>query len=94
MRSMEEKYTPWFDTIGLPDKLYLQGLLDTYEGFRLILEDKEGNGAVFRVWFDFHLAYRNIDEGDRLRSLGAACGAPPAAICLAENSEWLKWFKE
>jgi len=94
MEPVKEKYTPWPEAIGLSEKLYLQGLLDTYEGFRLLLEDKDGNGAVFRVGFDSHLAYRNIDEGDRLRSLGAVCDARPAIIYLVEDSEWLKWFKE
>lgn len=94
--NIKEKYTLWTETIALPKNLYLQGLLDTYEGFRLILEDKEGTGAVFRVGFDSHLAYRNMDEGDRLRSLPALCETrqAEATVYLVENSEWVKWFKD
>jgi hypothetical protein len=93
---MKEKYEIWEQTSEWPKSLYLQALHDDYEGFRLILEDKDGQGSVFKVSFDSHLAYRNIDEGDRLSSLPSLThkGEKLATVYLVKNSNWVHWFKE
>jgi len=93
---MKEIYEVWEQTSEWPKNLYLQALLDDYEGFRLILEDKDGQGSVFKVSVDSHLAYRNIDEGDRLSSLRSLTQTRVrvAKVYLVKNSKWVHWFKE
>ena len=90
---MSEIYKEWEVTKHWPPNLYLQALHDGYEGFRLLEDEKTG---VFRLSFDSHLAYRNIDEGNRLRSLPALTKTRTSIVTIyeVENSEWLRWFRE
>jgi hypothetical protein len=90
---MTETYSalPKYDE--LPHGLYVQGLHDDYEGFRIILEEKDGGtGAVYAVRFNDQVAYRNMDEGCRLRTL---LKLPERRMLLrVENSQWIDWFVE
>jgi hypothetical protein len=94
-KAMSERYKEWNETKHWPSNLYLQALHDDYEGFRLLLEDKV-TGAVYRLAFDSNLAYRNIDEGDLLRSTATLIKTRTSIVTVyeVENSEWLRWFRE
>jgi hypothetical protein len=48
----------------LPEDMYLEGLHNDYEGFRLLLKGAGDKARMLRITFDPVLAYRGIDEGD------------------------------
>jgi hypothetical protein len=91
-----EVYNGWRVTSLWPPNLYVQGLHDDYEGFRIVLENKDGGGEVYKIVFASYLAYRNMDEGDRLRGLSLLKKTrdKTGIIYKVEESEWVKWFKE
>jgi hypothetical protein len=91
-----EVYSEWRVTSLWPPNLYVQGLHDDYEGFRIVLENKDAGGEVYKIAFDSHLAYRNMDEGDRLRGLSSLTKTrnKTAIVYKVEESKWVKWFKE
>ena len=57
-----EKFKKWIPIKDIPGTLVLFGLLDNYEGFRILLRDEKTHD-VLRILFDSFFAYRNTDAG-------------------------------
>jgi len=91
MRS--EKYKKWLPLENIPDRLYIDGLYDDREGFRLLLSDYE-TGRMLRITFDPVLSYRNTDEGDLLVTLESREGFIRWPLFIIENSKFIQWFNE
>lgn len=89
----KEKYKKWEPPEYIPDTLYIEGLYEDWEGFRLLLSDKEGV-RILRITFEDALSYRTIDEGDLLKSTGEAEGLCKWPLFTVENSKFLQWFNE
>lgn len=90
---MEEKYikfdVPELDLNGI---FYCESLKDDYEGFRFILKN-DSDSLVLKVEFESHLAYRNSDEGDRLRFFSKIkADGKQHTIYSVLNSEWVDWL--
>jgi hypothetical protein len=88
-----EKYTKWLPLEDIPDRLYIDGLYDDREGFRLLLSDYE-TGRMLRITFDPVLSYRNTDEGDLLVTLESREGFIKWPLFTIENSKFIHWFNE
>nr|WP_320049945.1 hypothetical protein [uncultured Desulfuromonas sp.] len=58
------EFKKWTPIDSLSQTLYLEGLYDDYEGFRLLLRGAGEEQRILRIAFDSALSYRNIDEGD------------------------------
>jgi hypothetical protein len=89
----KEKYKKWLPLEDIPDRLYLDGLYDDWEGFRLLLRHYE-TGRMLRITFDPALSYRNTDEGDLLKTEDISEGFFKWPLYIVENSRFLKWFHE
>ncbi len=63
------KIEKWEPLPNIPSKLYLEGLHDDYEGFRVLLKGEAKSNRMLRIYFPTHLAYRNVDETNRLKTL-------------------------
>ncbi|MEM9557060.1 MAG: hypothetical protein AAGC60_22570 [Acidobacteriota bacterium] len=85
-------YKPWELKHALPDRLILDALYDDFEGFRLLLRSYEPIQQVLRVRFPDHLAYRNTNESERLRTWSRYRDAARCGIFQVENSRWLEWI--
>ena len=85
----------WSPLEGICEKLSLEGLHDDYEGVRLLLKGESPNNRMLRISFDPALSYRNIDEGDYMKSLHSFHGGELLGkwtLFTVENSEFLQWF--
>ena len=72
---------------------YCEALHDDNEGFRIILEHESGKGPLLKVTFGKFLAYRNIDESNRLKLWNEHKDiAEKHTFYEVENSIWVKWF--
>jgi len=87
-------FRKWEPLSDLPDEMYLEGLHDDYEGFRLLLKGASGNRKMLRISFDSSLAYRNINEGDFLKTVEDSEGLTKWCLFTVENSAYEKWFHE
>jgi len=86
-------YKQWMPIDDLPDTLYLEGLHDDYEGFRLLLRGELPQSPMLRIVFDPALAYRNIDEGNYLKGItDSNVSSLSGTLFLVENSGFLSWF--
>ncbi len=86
-----EKWEPFPD---LP-QMSLEGLYDDQEGFRLFLTGYYVETKILRITFEAELVYRNIDEGDLLKTIHEVKGFPIKwSFFTVKNSEYLKWFHE
>jgi len=71
----------------------VEAIADTRDGFCVILRSHSGHKV--RIAFKQPLAYRNMDEGDRLRSLPMLKPTGDHLLmCFVEESEWLRWFHD
>lgn len=86
------KFTKWIPISGIPDTLYLEGLHDDYEGFRLLLKGAGEQQRTLRISFDPVLSYRYVDEGDLLKTLSNEIGE--GTLHLVTNSSFISWFTE
>lgn len=82
----------WEPLEGTRLLFYCEGLHDDWEGFRILLRS---NDRVLRVSFNAHVAYRNMDEGKRLKTLSQfPRDILGVTFYTVENSTWAKWFYE
>lgn len=87
-------FKKWEPMSCLPNEMYLEGLHDDYEGFRLLLKGSGDKGKILRIAFDPSLVYRNIDEGDFLKMANDGEGLMKWCLFTVENSTYEKWFHE
>ncbi len=75
-----------------PSTLYIEGLHDDYEGFRILVKGGKPS-KVYRISFDCHLGYRNFDESERLKSLtDFPCNAQEWCLFKSNNSSFIEWL--
>ena len=67
-------------------------ITDDRKGLLVILEDAAGR--EIKVYFAEPFAYRNMDEGNRLRTLEVVSPSGLDVLCEMQNSAWLEWFHE
>jgi hypothetical protein len=87
-------YKKWEPINNIPDELYLEGLYDDYEGFRLLLKGDNVRSKMMRIKFDSVLLYRNIDEGDLILYPRVNEQSNQKLWCLyiVSESDLLSWF--
>lgn len=83
-----ERWTPLED---LPGILYLEGLHDDCESFRLLLRGSTKE-PILRITFDPALSYRNTHEGDLLKTITGAEDLEPWPLYTVTDSDYLAWF--
>lgn len=75
---MRQTYEVWDVVPGRVVRVSVEGLIDDWEGLRVLLRDHETD-RVIRVAFASHVAYQNRDESDldgeamRSEGLGRGC---------------------
>jgi hypothetical protein len=85
-------YTALSCEVDLPKQVYLEGMYDDWEGFRLLLRDheRESNTGILRIHFGGKpVAYRCMDEGVYPASWSKKM---THWLSQVENSEYLEWF--
>lgn len=80
----------WEPIDNISAQVTCEGIHDDYEGFRVLLRCSDER--VLRLSYARALAYRNVDEGDRLRTLRHAHVEPNWSLYTVENSSFLRWF--
>jgi hypothetical protein len=81
----------WEPIDSIPEILYLEGLYDDYEGFRLLLRS-ENHSKMMRIMFKSYLGYTNIDESYMLKTINeslALCQGWP--LFFSHNTDFVKW---
>lgn len=91
---MENIFVRWDPLDDIPETLNCEGIHDDYEGFRILLKDAGGSGAVLRIKFDFLRSYRKSDEGDLLKTISNNRHIGKSTLFLVENSSYVNWFHE
>ena len=87
----------WIPQENLPQTLYVEGLHDDYEGLRILLkgENDKGIEKTFRVFCESYIAYRNVDESNRLKMLNQypeLCSK--WTLFMTFDSDFISWIKE
>lgn len=86
-----ERYLTWHSLADIPDQLSCEAIYDDWEGMRIILAARDPLLPRLRIAFDRPLAYRNIDEGKRIKTLPMVEGVQ-GPLAIVENSPWLEWL--
>lgn len=72
---------------------YLEGLYDDYKGFRLILKGERESDEIVELLFENNLAYRNLDESQRLKTLNEnSILTKKWSFFKTKDSSFLDWF--
>jgi len=90
---MDYKIEKWMPILDVPPKLYLEGLHDDYDGFRLLLKGEDLSGRFLKIEFTSHVGYRNIDESYRLKTLERfPILTSQWPLFVASNDEFINWI--
>jgi len=74
--------------------MYLEGLHDDYEGFRLVLKGEKEEDKCVKLLFESNLGYRNLDESQRLKTLNEnPILTEKWSFYKTNKSLFLDWFK-
>lgn len=77
-----------------PMSIFIWGLYDDADGFRVICGDVESDRR-FEFRFDNYIAYRNTDEGARLKSLNQfPYNSREWCLYKTHESDFIQWIKE
>ena len=92
---MKNKIEMWQTKIdNFPNEIFVEGLHDDYEGFRLIVRGGKPS-RVFRIRFESHLGYRNFDESERLKLISLFPSSSNGwSLFKTENSSFIDWIVE
>jgi hypothetical protein len=84
----------WEPIPNLPPKLYLEGLYDDYQGFKLLLKGEDSSGRLLKIEFTSRLGYRNIDETYRLKTLNNhPILTSQWPLFVSKNDDFTKWIE-
>jgi hypothetical protein len=92
----KNSFKKWEPLSGLPEEMYLEGLHNDYEGFRLLLKSRGDQAKMLRITFDPVLAYRGIDEGDLIsyQRFNEDDDLGRWAFFIVNSSDYLEWFNQ
>jgi hypothetical protein len=89
---MHQIYEIWDVVPGRDVRVSVEGLVDDWEGFRVLLKDHETD-RVLRIAFDTHVAYQNRDESDFAGEAARSDGLRRGCFYRVKNSEFEARFK-
>jgi len=87
----QERFAKWEPIDHLSKTMYVQGLHDDYEGFRVLLRGEHAEDPMLRISWDPAVTYRSIDESDRTRGAKIS-GLDDWSLFTVDDSEYIDWF--
>ena len=93
--TLNQKFELWKPLPDIPGDLYVEAVLDDWEGFRILLRPHDPKKGMLRIEFEHTYAYRNMNESYRLTTWANWPGPAPAGnpgLLLVRNSSWLSEF--
>jgi len=90
----KEHYERWEPLDNIPRQLLCEGLIDDSEGLKVFLKGMDSSAPIFRITFGSYLAYRNMDEGSKIRTWNRTTGREICPLYIVSHSLWLDWFHE
>jgi hypothetical protein len=97
---MVEKWSKWDSEKNLPDKMYLERLIDDKSGVSIELKSEDESVTIMVNFEDSVVSYRNSDEGRRLRTiefLDKEYGKDfysKWSLFKVDNSSYVKWINQ
>ena len=88
-----EKYCPYDAGVeGLPSKVHYWKLSDSGDGFNIQVYAIDDHEKIINIFFKSTIAYRSIDEGNRLKLWSEVSMDEDVFIYTVEDSEFIKYF--
>jgi hypothetical protein len=84
---MRQHYEVWDIVPGRKIDALVDGVIDDWEGFRVLLRVRETNEVV-RISFDNHVAYQNRDESDLVGEAARSDGLRRGCFYIVQDSEF------
>lgn len=88
---MSQTYEVWDIEPGRSLRVSVEGLVDDWEGFRVMLRDNETD-QVIRISFDGYVAYQNRDESDLDGEAARSNGLGRGCFYVVQGSEFAARF--
>ena len=88
---MHQAFELWDVVPGRLVRVSIEGVVDDWEGFRILLRDHESDRLI-RVAFGSHVAYQNRDESDLVGEAARSNGLGRGCFYRVRNSEFAARF--
>ena len=89
----QEQFSKWEPVEHLSNTMYVQGLHDDYEGFRVLLRGEDAEDPMLRISWDPALSYRSHDESDRTDEVDPK-ELEDWSLYIVNNSEYVDWLEK
>ena len=89
---MNQKCAVWDIIPGRKILASIEGVIDDWEGFRILLRDHETD-RILRIAFNSHVAYQNRDESDLDGEAARSEGLGNGCFYRISDSEFLARFR-
>jgi len=89
---MNNEIIKWNPKISnFPKTIYIEGLYDDYEGFRILVKGGDPS-QMYKIVFDNYLGYRNFDEGERIKSFDSyPANSQEWCLFISKDSKFIDW---
>lgn len=97
---MAEQWIKWEPLEGLPQKMYLERMIDDKNGISLKFKSESDDISIQVIFEDSVLSLRNTDEGRRLKTLDFLVNthgkdfSSKWSLFKVTDSSYVKWFNE
>ena len=90
----KNSFIKWEPISELPDEIFIEGLHNDYEGFRILLKGSDDQARMLRITYDPVLAYRGVDEGDLIsyKRFDEDSNLGRWGFFIVKSSDYLEWF--
>lgn len=87
-----ELWRPLQENVG---RLIVVSLIDDSRGLRIILKsESDADARCFEISFDPYIAYRNMDESYRFKTVSNHNWERNVSLYRVNNSSWVEWLHE
>lgn len=90
----DQKIINWNPVDNLSRSVFVENIVDNYEGLRILLKGKGQNDKVLELFFSEKILYRNTNESYFLRTIDNTGNDRSSPLAIVENSFLIKWLHE
>ena len=87
----DQKFIDWNPVDNIPKSIFVEQLIDDYDGLRIILQGKNPYDRKLEIFFFDRIFYRNTDESYFLRTIDNI-GKRGSSLLIVNNSLLTKWI--
>lgn len=90
-----KKVERWTPIDNMPSTLYVEELIDSYNGLKVLLKGEDENSQEFELKFENYFGYRNFNESERLKTINKfSFFSEGWSLFIANGTDFTSWLTD